>query len=401
MLIKNYTASTMREALAEIKNDLGTNAVILDTRVENGLTERAGGPGARVTVTAASEPPKGVVKTFKPPVIDEEGPKTLHLKGELGRDRSVVVETAPPREPEPEPEMSDDVAEEGSDILERIAHIEHLLSDVVEARAMSAPAVREEGWFADGDIREWLNSEHRLKTELTDAYAGYLLDRIPGPDPFLSARQLPETVCFVGPPGSGVSTMLMKSLAYWWRTQKVAPLVAEVVGEHAPEGGRLASWANLFDLDRKRFRFDEIGRLSRFLSAQSDGPVFIKCELPTEDEGGQRVIRRLTRAMDAKIVVLVLSSLVRRKHNALFLERYKVFAPSHLCISHWDDAQPHADVRYFSAASRLPLGYYAMGSAPCGQIEPFTNAELRAGIAMDICGDRQKPQSGDNRIFEE
>jgi hypothetical protein len=399
MLIKNYTASTMREALAEIKNDLGTNAVILDTRVENGLTERAGGPGARVTVTAASESPKGVVKSFKPPVLGPDGPKTLHLKGELGHERSVVVEAAPQQGPETvEPDAT---AAGGADLLERVAHIEQLLSGLAESRALHEPAVGEEGWFADGDIREWLNSEHRLKTELTDAYAGYLLDRIPAPDPFLSARQLPETVCFVGPPGSGVSTMLMKSLAYWWRTQKVAPPVVEVQGEHAPDGGRLASWAKLFDLEHKRFRFDEIDRLSRYLSAHNEGPVFVKCELPAEDEGGLRVARRLARAVDAKIVVLVLSSLVRRKYNSLFLERYKVFTPSHLCVSHWDDAQPHADVRYFSAASRLPLAYYTMGSAPCGQIEPFTNAELRAGIAMDICGDRPQPHGDEKKIFEE
>jgi len=393
MLIKNYTASTMREALSEIKNDLGTNAVILDTRVENGLTSRSGGPGARVTVTAASERPKSAGGTSNQPAAGREGPKTLHLKGELADDQSGNLESA----------ATATVADPGeaADVLDRLTHIEQLLVELAEARALSAAGRPGSGWFADADIRHWLNAEHRLKTELTDAYAGYLLDRIPEPDLFLSREQLPETVCFVGPPGSGVSTVMMKSLAFWWRSQKTAPPVVEVVGEYAPDGGRLASWANLFDLEHKQFRFDEINMLSRYLSAHSGGPVFVKCQLPTEEEGGLRVAKRVVRAVEARIVVLVLSALVRREFNALFLERYKVFAPSHLCISHWDSAQPHADVRYFSAASRLPLAYYTTGSAPCGQFEPFTNAELRAGIAMEICGNGQEPRPAENTIAEE
>ena len=59
MWIKNFTASSVREALSRIKKEMGANAVILDTRVENGLTRRSTGSGARVTVTAASEHPGG------------------------------------------------------------------------------------------------------------------------------------------------------------------------------------------------------------------------------------------------------------------------------------------------------------------------------------------------------
>lgn len=380
MLIKNYTASSMREALAEIKNDIGAHAVILDTRVENGLTRRAGGPGARVTVTAASGQPEPVAAPDRPQVI-EEGPKTLHMRGELA--------DAPPAKDQHERETPPEDVDDRPDILDRITNIEQMLSRLAESREPVRPIPPLNGWFADLEVRDWLNSEHRLKTELTDAYAGYLLDRIPEPDPFLSREDLPEAVCFVGPPGCGVSTMVMKSLAFWWRTHKIASPVVEVAGEHAPEGGRLASWTGLFEMEHKRFRFDEINRLSRYMSAQGEGTVFIKCDLPTEDEGGLRVTRRIVRAVEAKIVVLVLSSMVRRELNGQFLERYAVFSPSHLCISHWDDAQPHADVRYLSARSRLPLAYYTSGNAPCGQIDPFTNAELRAGIAAEICGNGQ------------
>jgi flagellar biosynthesis protein FlhF len=407
MLIKNYTASSMRAALAEIKKDLGASAVILDTRVENGLTKRAGGPGSHVIVTAASEQPKSETPAVVRPAV-KEGPKTLRMRGEL-------AEAPPEAPPEVLPEASletplEDIPpdrepllhpdDEGPDILDRIVNIEQMLADLAGSREPLRPVQPLNSWFSDLQVRDWLNSEQRLKTDLTDAYAGYMLDRIPEPDPFLSRDHLPEAVCFIGPPGCGVATVMIKSLAFWWRTKKTASRVVEVVGEHAPNGGRLASWADLFDLERKRFRFDEINRLSRYMSGQSEGTVFVKCDLPATDEGGLRVAKRVIRAVGAKVVVLVLSSTVRRELNEQSLKRYQVFSPTHLCISHWDDLQPHADVRHLSARSRLPLAYYTSGSAPCGQIDPFTNAELRAGIASEICGDGRLPVVGARKSEE-
>ena len=376
MWIKNYTASSVREALSQIKNEMGVHAVILDTRVENGLTRRSGGSGARVTVTAAIEQPPAETAVVSPEPATAaigEGPRTLHLRGELAEAGLGITENPPSSAPE-------SVLENG-DLAVRVANLERELADGFK---LQAPIMSPAAWWTTPEFHAWLDRQSELKASLTDAYAGYLLDQIPEPDQFLSRDRLPATVCFVGPPGSGKSTLVMKTLALRWRTHQASLSVAEIVGDHVPSGGRLAGWAEMFGLEWKRFRFDEAGRLSRYLSDLRSDSVFIKCDLSGESEEAERAVKKMVRAVGARITVVVLSSLVRRAENVQFLQRSAVFQPTHVCFSHWDLAQPYDDARHVSAIARLPLAYHTAGPAPCDQIEPFTNTDLRVGVAAGI-----------------
>jgi len=390
MWIKNYTASSVREALAGIKKEMGARAVILDTRVEGGLTDRSSGPGARVTVTAASERPQGEVPdtaaSERPqgevpvtiPATETEGPRTLHLRGKLAEVSQM--------ESEVDGRMPAGEARVDADLLARLTNIEEAIREIAASVGRRTSALPLDNWFGAPEMREWLDNEGHLRADLADAYAGHLLDSMPQPDPFLARDRLPAVVCFVGPPGCGKSTLLMKALALWWRTQKTSPPVVEVTGDHAPPSGRSANWAEMFGLQRQHFRFDDTRRLSGYLSSVDAETVFAKCDLPADDEGGERVAKKVIRALGAKIVVLVLSSAIRRATNEHYLGQYAVYSPTHLSFSHWDDAQAYMDARDISVFSRLPLAYCTSGNAPCGQIDPFTNAELRAGIASEICG---------------
>ena len=390
MWIKNFTASSMRDVLARIKDEMGANAVILDTRVENGLTSRSPGSGSRVTVTAASERPDGEVaaapREGRLPV-EPEGPKTLYLRGELAEGTAEMPVAEEPGELPVTP-----IDEESqSDIITRIGEIGKAVDNLTEAENRRSPVFPADRWLSVPDIQTWLDGQRHLKENLADAYAGHLLDQMPEPDAFLSRNRLPAVVCFIGPPGCGKSTVLMKSLALWWRTRKTALPVVEVAGEQSPTSGRLAGWANMFDLQQQRFQFKDTKSLSRYLSHTQSESVFVKCDLPPEGEGDARTTKKIVRALRAKIVVLVLSSLVRRDDNERFLNRYAGFSPTHLCLAHWDEAQPYDDARYLSAISQLPLAYHSLGPAPCGELESFTNADLRSGITSEIWGGAALP----------
>jgi len=379
MWIKNYTASSVRKALTQIKQEMGAHAMILDTRVENGLTHRSGGSGARVTVTAASERSEQTnrVADVEPePTPVEEGPKTLHLRGSLAG--SPVSDDTPVVDDEPDE----------SGLLGRVAGLERTVT-VLATKLENRPIHQSlDYWLHGHTLQEWLGTQDELRADLAEAYTGYLLDQIPEPDPFLSRERLPSSVCFVGPAGCGKSTMLMKTMALSWRSRKGSLPIVEIDGDESQTNGRLTGWAKLFDLNWMRFKFNETGRLANHLSDIAEESVFIKCTLPTREEGGERTIKRFARIVKGRVVVLVLSSLVRREVNERFLEQYAVFSPTHLCFSHWDEAQPFDDARYLSAVSRLPLAYYALGGAPCGELEPFTNTELRTGIADELIGGR-------------
>ncbi len=389
MWIKNYTAASVREALAKVKKEMGSSAVILDTRVENGLTSRSSGPGSRVTITAGCDEPEN-----KPAgathIEDVEGPKKLILKG----DFSEAAESQAPDEGEKDEPATD---RESTGIEEQIADLRNVLTD---RSAVSGPREfrRYPEWFIDPNVGQWLRTEPRLKDELTDAYVAHLLDQSPDPDPFLKRSTLPPVVSFVGPPGAGTSTMLINCLAQWWRDRKAAPTIIEIISDHGPSGGRLASWAELFELQYERFYFDEISRIKRYIGKIKDQPVFARCGYPTENDGGHRIIKRLTKCLDAKITVLVLSALFRGPANERFVERFRPFAPMHLGISLWDEWQPWAEIRALSAAAQLPLCYCLRGAAPCDQIEPVTNATLRAGLADELF--RESSQGGRQHTIE-
>jgi len=390
MWIKNYTASSVREALARIKGEMGANAVILDTRVENGLTRRSGGCGARVTVTAGVERPsvettQEVPESSTVPVT--EGPRTLRLRGELAQ--AGLAEAA---------EAMPSVGEKSAPVEEltaRLSMLERGLAAVTETLEHQRVIQRSVAWWSVPEFHTWLQSQPQLRAALADAYAGYLLDRVPEPDPFLSRDRLPATVCFIGPPGCGKSTLMMKAIALRWRTHQTSLSVVDVVGDHVPSGGRLAGWAEAFSVDWKRFHFADVGRLSRHLSDLKTESVFIRCDLPGEDEGGERTAKKIIRSIGARATVLVLSALVRRAQNEEFMRRYGIFQPTHLCVSHWDLAPLYDDARHLSASSHLPLAYHVAGPAPCDQIEPFANADLRAGVAGELGGElvREKDES--------
>ncbi len=375
MWIKNYTAASVREALAKVKNEMGSSAVIMDTRVENGLTSRSNGPGSRVTITAgcdeADKKPAGSSR-----LETSEGPKTLSLKGEL-------ADTPPPAAVDEKREEESPSRLTSAGREEQLAELRRLLDDLPR---ISGPRElrRYSDWFVDPDISRWLRTEPRLKNELTDAYIAHLLDQTPEPDPFLTREKLPPVVNFVGPAGAGTSTMLINCLAQWWRDRKTAPVVIEIISDHAPNHGRLASWAELFELSYERFCFDDISRFKRFIAKNKEQPIFTRCGFPTENDGGDRIIKRLTKSLDAKITVLVLSAIFRGPANERFVSRFRPFGPTHLGISLWDEWQPWAEIRALSAQAQLPLCYCLRGSAPCGQIEPVTNANLRAGMADEL-----------------
>ncbi len=386
MWIKNYTASSVREALARIKDEMGPTAVILDTRVERGLTDRSGGPGSEVTVTAASGQPR-VPGSYAEE--STEGPKTLHLKGGPG-ERFQIPETADcPDAAEPETAVGPSnkpggtpTAHNDDELVARLEMVEQSLvgiSGMINSMVSASQFAR---WIDAPEVRPWLNRNATLKAELAEAYSGYLLDAMPDPEPFLSRDRLPAVVNFVGPAGSGKSTLLMKALAVWWRTRKSSLPVLEIIGPDAANGGPLSSWAELFNLTHKKLTVTDTGEIHKYLSEVDAESAFIRCDLPTG--GDTRQLKKLNKTIRARIVVLVLSSLVRREVNERFIKRYAGFNPTHLAFTGFDEVAAFDDARHLSAISGLPLAYYTTGVAPCDEIEPFTNNLLRGRIAAEI-----------------
>lgn len=401
MLIKNYSASSVREALAQIKEDMGPGAVILDTRVENGLTRRSSGSGSKVTVTAASEKPpdQPTAKVIKD-VSQTEGPRTLRLAGSLAEDSpaaKAVEQATPAAEVDVEGGGGG-----GGEVLNRLAGLESAINRISQTlEGLSAPSSFGQ-WFGAGEVQKWLQGQVQLKTQLAEAYASHQMDRIPEPDPFLVHGRLPRAVCFIGPPGAGKSTSLMKTMASWWRREKVSLPIIEIAGEAYPSGGRLAAWAELFNLEWRRFALDDPRKLSRYLSSLKAPAAFFKYDLPVEpDEITLRYAKKMMKIIDPQVTVLVLSATTQRSINLQYLKRYRWQDPTHLSFGHWDLSPAFAEARMLSQQSRLPLAYYALGGAPCGEIEAFTNADLRAGLAAEISPSPQMKAYAKNQQEQE
>jgi hypothetical protein len=76
--IPTATGVSIRETLQMVRDAFGADAVILDTRVEEGGARRPGLPRGGVVITVAAEPQRAHIPA-------NEGPRTLRLKGTLGQ----------------------------------------------------------------------------------------------------------------------------------------------------------------------------------------------------------------------------------------------------------------------------------------------------------------------------
>ena len=375
MIVKTFTGTSVRETLQMVRDAFGADAVILDTRVEEGGARRPGLPRGGVVITAAAEPQRAHVPAT-------EGQRTLHLKGTLGQITAegpsvpvapaVSLTSAAPVVPEIQPPLPSAGAAPGR-LEPAIRELRQITDDL---RAVTPD---ETLWEA---IRRWLAQQPSLSSGIVETFATFLIESLPPHTPFLSASPKGQTVLGIGARGVGKSTFLFKGLAARWQTVQRKPNLAILSG--APDHGHERLQALSIGCGVE-FSTHSLGQ-SRRLRIESDASddTFAEYVVGRIHEDLETHAKLIRRALKPDVVALMLNATSAPRAWRQQLNRLAVFAPTHLVFTHWDESQPWWDAVTFSGQSRLPLAYRIGGFEAFGEIDPFSATDIQAGITDHV-----------------
>ena len=372
MIVKTFTGASLRDALKSVRDSFGADAVILDTRFGGASGNRLGDDARIVSVTAACEPEPHVALESAELLPEAEGPKTLHLKGDLPAPE-LETEDAPLEDTNPEALILT------APDPEPLPNQPHRLVARSVTQAIAAP---EESHVGDGvwpALCRWLATQTDLIAGIADSYATHRAEMVPPLEAFLNLRRKGQRVLFVGERGAGKSTLMFKSFAARWKENQRRPslrVISELEG-HGQE--HLESLCRSCEADFSVHEFNK-GRLA-FDRSQAKGDVmaeFVPGRAYSNLAGPAKIVRR---ALRPDIVALVLHASGNLQAWNAACDRFAPFGLTHVVFTHWDESQPWWDVTAFVRRRAILLSYHTDGFEPFGEIEPFTTTDLHNGIA--------------------
>ncbi len=221
MIIKKFVAKSMNEALAQVKEELGEDAVILQSRkVEKGGLLKIGGAGS-IEVTAAT-PDRNPPPKRQPVELDDEKKQALKRAAETIASGEELQRSEAERTPGAEGSLHsvrDGLNELRSSVQEMAAHLKY-------QNAPSLPPRLAQCWrdLIDSGVGERnandltqelfvnLSGEELEDEELIESHLHDLIsDRFRTASlPLVGSRSQPLVVMLIGPTGVGKTTTLAK-----------------------------------------------------------------------------------------------------------------------------------------------------------------------------------------------
>lgn len=371
MIVKTFNGASLRDALRQVRETFGADAVILDTKFESPGANRVGG----VIVTAAHEGEPEITPGL-------EGAHTLHLKG------AVAEEPQSPVEAEPEPPALPDVSE----IEDEAAQPPTQTGERRTPRAKNpdAPIV-----IADDPtwplFRQWLGSQSQLAAGLIETFTTHLTESLPTPDPFLERRLKGQVIMFVGSHGAGKSTALFKALAARWRIRQRKPHVALLASNTETRVDWLTVTCAECDIPCMRHAMS--GAKLPVKRPKRGDDLFVEFSRHTQSAVWESDARAIRRALKPDTVVLVLNAGASADTWHKEFQRYALLAPTHALFTHWDEHTPWWDVWTFLRSHPVAGSYRTAGHDLIGDILPLTATDLQTGIAdhLNRCLDWRHP----------
>jgi hypothetical protein len=377
MIVKTFTGPSLRDVLQSVRDSFGADAVILDTQFDRRERNRSGQAAGDVSVTAAYEPETTRRQEIAPagPLLD--GPKTLHVKGDLSSIEPEEGHTGAEWQATPSP-MPESVVQPDP-VQEQLG-----LAIQVLAEAAGEFRNRDAGAAVWNSLHKWLATQPQLATGVIDTFAGHLTESIPPLEPFLNLRPKGQKVLVVGDRGVGKSTALFKALAARWKMCQRRPTL-RVISESSDDGHeRLAAVCNACDVEFDTHTLAN-GRLSpgRVGKAADSFTEYVPGR-PDSDFGLRA--KSIRRAIKPDAVVLILNAAGAPQVWRSSYARFAPFDLTHVIFTHWDEHQPWWDVVSFARRHAVLLAYHSQGFEPLGEIDPFTTADLRSGVAAHVAG---------------
>jgi flagellar biosynthesis protein FlhF len=360
MNAKKFVAPTMREALQQVKKELGDGAIILksDKVPKNGLFDFL--KGDMVEVTAAPGEDMASIKAAGPDFAQ-------HLDSSLAQRE----ENGPERRAHYELEV---IKDEVRSLRESLAEISLNLKyskmpvlppELSKAYTRLEESGMEERWVQDlvGQALVELAANELVSTPDIDRYlAAQVSGVFTAPVPTRSTPRGPVSLAFVGPAGSGKTTMLMKLAThpqYYGKRQ---------VGVITCDSRRLAAIEQIRTFARLSGISLEVVYNAEQMSAARHrlrSKEVILVDTPGCNPRDEKSIERLHELMekaDCHEIHLVISAATRDRELMLTCEKYRAIPYSHLIFTHTDETTQYGAMANIVRQVSKPISF--IGSGP-------------------------------------
>ncbi len=386
MNARTYEAGSMSEAIAEVKRDLGRDAVILHTRRRRKGALLGVLGGRRVwEVTAASSVnvlPRGSQGRYEPAQADSEQPA----------GRTAVAEPSRPSQP---------VGHEGD---ERLEEIRQMVRSLMDRRAGGRtddvpPELRcyyEQ--LLDQDVAENIATDliEQLRCSMTghelsdpagvrDRLWDLIAARIPTRriEPDSGDREGARIVALIGPTGVGKTTTIAKLAADYKlrRGCSVGLITMDTYRIAAVE--QLRTYADIIEVPLRTVLSP--GEVYQAVKEMSDMDVVLLDTAGRSQNNHMRLkqLRGFLEAAAPDETHLVVSATAGRKTAAMVLERFVPLGADHLLITKLDEAATFGMILNLTATAETPVSFVTTGQDVPDDIAPADAHRLAEGIVAD------------------
>jgi len=370
---KTYRAGTLKEALAQVRHDLGGDAVILNTRevrrprlfgigrrevVEVTASDRAHAPSSSFAAVGASVPPVG------------SDALRSQFGDQLGQLHALVAD------------------------LSRLGRLDHLLPDLptalvptyamlLEAEVPEVLCRRLVRFVAESLEPDEVHRPDAVRIALREAVE----ECVPIAPPIAAVSGTRRVVALVGPTGVGKTTTIAKLAADFKLSKGLRPGLVTVDTYRIAAVEQLRTYAEIIDLplavanaasDMRR-AIDELGDVDLVLIDTAGRSP--------RDEVKIRELADFLAAAQPDEVHLVLSAVAGERSLRAAVEKFSPAGADRLILTKLDEADGLGGVLAVLGQVNRPVSYLTTGQAVPDDIEPANRTRLaRLILGHDVVG---------------
>jgi flagellar biosynthesis protein FlhF len=371
MIVRSYSGRTMNEALAKVRNDLGDQALIIETRTvrEPGLLGKSVG----IEVVAARDDADKSVGSWQTPEL------TTQAAG-LAKERADIAAQVAP------------TTHTTGGIEEELAAIKRQLARLAQGQGTPTGALGEElaRHLEDGE----LPPEHIAELDAACAKAGSRLDPSRRNDfaALLLAKGLPHVatldwgacrrLMLVGATGVGKTTTIAKLAGdlVLRQRRKVALITIDTYRIGAQD--QLKAYADLLDIPVEVAATPaQLGRLlERF--AAFDHVLIDTAGRSPSDAARVHELKGFCRAAPGIAVMLAAAATSGRAEFAAVVERFSILPLEHVVVTKLDECVAPGRLYGCLRRHRLPVRFVTTGQEVPADIRPATADHFAHEVVM-------------------